>query len=161
MCAHCDTDQFFGVQFVVRRGQQFSVRMTREQFERVERVLAAKHRVAQQIHELDVQHQQLERLTSAVDAKRALGRVFEMRPGDDPDSYTCMTMCGAAVQVKVQRCCGEQVCEDRRDCLCTPSMCLECMSRWFQEADTTTCPTCRVSFCMEDCVPVDLPKTED
>jgi len=52
-------------------------------------------------------------------------------------------------------------CEDRRDCFCEPTMCLSCMAKWFGESDHTSCPTCRIKFCMHDVVPVTLDLGQD
>ena len=59
--------------------------------------------------------------------------------------------------------------KDRRDCFCAPAWCCDCLGKWWlssappglqfsvegEEAElTATCPTCRVPFCVHDCVPV-------
>lgn len=147
-----DTAEFVGVQFVCRRGGNFSVRMTQQQFATVEQVLSARQEMAASVHGMAVQRQQIDRLQEAM---AEATQVYHY-PAAFDEIPECMTMCGNSVEIKVQRLCEE--CHDRRDCLCLPTMCVECMARWFKEEDHATCPTCRVEFCMKDCVPVVFPE---
>ena len=82
----------------------------------------------------------------------------------------------AEVKIRKQRLPGAALrsCDDRRDCWCAPAFCCDCLGKWWLSSappslqrmeeqsalamlaaeHTSTCPTCRVPFCLSDCVPL-------
>ena len=105
---------------------------------------------------------QLKKLMSVVEVTRSY-ESYEQIGGEDGELEDCVVQCGAKVQVKfIKRCnpemCGglAKCCADRRHCFCRPNMCFACIAKWFKDEEKTTCPTCRVEFCMHDVVPVTL-----
>jgi len=154
-----------GLQIFCRRGKDFFVPLTTEQFEAIQDNMQARMQATEEIRRTELHSTQLDRLQSLVEVAGTYGRYpVQVAPGSELDD--CMVMCGEKVQVKiVKRCTAEMaggsihMCEDRRDCFCEPTMCLSCLAKWFGENDSASCPTCRVKFCMHDVVPVEAQAT--
>jgi len=149
-----------GLQIFCRRGRDFFVPMTTAQFELIQDNMHARFQATQEVRSVQTHEAQLERLRRVVEVTGTYEQ-YTMQVGEDGELDSCVVMCGAKVEVKVlKRCTTEMtgslshVCDDRRECFCQPSMCLSCLAKWFGENERTTCPTCRVQFCMHDVVPV-------
>eukprot|EP00164_Ancoracysta_twista_P004046 GFYU01005431.1.p1 GENE.GFYU01005431.1~~GFYU01005431.1.p1 ORF type:complete len:479 (-),score=92.83 GFYU01005431.1:383-1819(-) len=156
-----------GLQIFCRRGSNFFVALSEQQFQTIEAKLSQRLSIAEVLRNQQVLQEQLTRLRRRMDITRDYLTYTVDRSDDDAMTQCCA--CDNDVEVKINKRCTPEmwdahddahatsttnVCVDRRDCFCEPSMCSECIAKWFKDADHATCPTCRIPFCMWDVVPV-------
>ena len=158
-----------------RRRGALEVTLPLYQFEAMRTSFLGRLSEAQAAIRRQAQHAALDLFRAAVAANGAgCGAVRAAAPLPE-----CMGCSAAAAAVKIVKRCAPHGarggCKDRRDCFCAPAWCCDCLGKWWLSSAppglqlsvegeealselaaelTATCPTCRVPFCVHDCVPV-------